>query len=190
MAYDAARDRTVLFGGYDGTSISGETWELEDARWERRDIDGPSARLQHAMAFDEARGVTVLHGGLSKPGEGCSLIDEDNFDEVYAYCSDTWTFDGARWTRVALDGPSPRAFHAMAYDRNRQVIVLVGGGDDDCEVPLDVWEWNGTAWATIPAAPESSWRANEICRRSLVVGRRLQWNGAVARVHQRPRHGL
>jgi hypothetical protein len=63
MAYDTARQRTVLFGG--GFGGSGDTWEWDGTSWTERPVGGPSARNRHAMVFDTARGRTVLFSGDS-----------------------------------------------------------------------------------------------------------------------------
>jgi hypothetical protein len=91
----------------------------------------PPARYQHAMAYDAARGVTVMFGGLT----GATVF------------GDTWTYDGSTWTQQAVSGPSPRYGHSMAYDAQRQVVVLFGGalqwpnGESN-----ETWEWNGATW--------------------------------------------
>jgi hypothetical protein len=38
MAYDAARSRLVLFGGYNGTENLNDTWEWDGTQW--RCVDG------------------------------------------------------------------------------------------------------------------------------------------------------
>src|SRR5262245_3058205 len=72
-----------------------------------------SARSGLAMAYDSARGVTVLFGG-GGPG---------------TFNSNTWEWDGTEWRLRATTGPSPRSGHAMAYDSVRGVTVLFGGAD-------------------------------------------------------------
>ena len=56
LAYDAVRQRVVLFGGRDqyGNPLS-ETWEWDGANWvERVPEQLPAARMGHAMAYDAA----------------------------------------------------------------------------------------------------------------------------------------
>lgn len=101
----------------------------------------PGVRVGHAMAFDEARGVTVLFGG----GDGPTTF------------GDTWTFDGTSWTQVAVTGPAPRTGHVLVYDPLRQVVVLFGGDVAGVGIVADTWEWDGVTWtqknpATVPAA--------------------------------------
>jgi hypothetical protein len=99
--------------------------------WIRRDGVAPCERYGHKVAYDKARGRTVLFGGLNAAGT-------QRYD-------DTWEWDGAQWQqRMPSTHPSVRASHAMAYDETRRCVVLFGGFDGS---PLgDTWEWNGTDW--------------------------------------------
>src|SRR5436190_1909276 len=72
---------------------------------------GHAPRYSHAMAYDAARGVTVLFGGANYPTTN----------------GDTWEWNGTVWTQHAVRGPSPRVGHAMAYDAPRGVTLLFGG---------------------------------------------------------------
>jgi Immunoglobulin I-set domain len=71
MAYDAGRGVTVLFGGTNNSVYNNETWEWNGAgagSWTSRLLAGPpGTRGYHAMAYDAARGVTVLFGGFGTP---------------------------------------------------------------------------------------------------------------------------
>jgi hypothetical protein len=96
------------------------------AAWVLRSTMGPLSRLEHAMAYDSNRGVTVLYGGLHNPSP------------VFG---DTWEWDGVTWSRKSTDGPGPRTYVAMAYDSARKVCVLFGGAGDS-----DTWEWDGNTW--------------------------------------------
>ena len=104
---------------------SGET--LEPLWVERTPVTSPAARCMHAMAYDSARGVTVLLGG--------NPINP----------SDTWEWDGFSWVeRTPTTRPRVRSYHAMAFDSARGVTVLFGGWDID-ELD-DTWEWDGINW--------------------------------------------
>jgi len=83
------------------------------------------------MAYDSARGVTILFGG---------------FDFFVGPVDDTWEWDGNNWTPRSNSGPPPRSRHAMAYDSARGVMVLFGGQDNNSGYLGDTWEWDGTAW--------------------------------------------
>lgn len=141
MAYDQARGVVVLFGG-NGSVVSelDDTWEWNGTAWSDVNPDAPDrppARKMHAMAYDPVRGVTVLFGGDSNTG----MLD------------DTWEWNGSSWIERIPDdpehdgAPSARCRHAMAYDPQRQVVVLFGGDQDYLRYLDDVWEWNGISWA-------------------------------------------
>jgi Galactose oxidase, central domain len=154
MAYDAARDRLVLFGGRDpdgGVDRYGDTWEWDGAEWvDVTPADSPPARGAHAMAYDAERGRVLLFGGYG------------GFDADGAiYLSDTWEWDGVAWTEVTPSlSPHERANHAMAYDAVRGRTVLFGGTKHIGNEILDndLWEWDGVAWieATLPPGSPSA----------------------------------
>ena len=130
MAYESARGRVVLFGGYCG-ALLGDTWEWDGTRWTLRSSSGPAPRSGHGMAYDSARGRVVLFGGYSGSGN---------------YLGDTWEWDGASWTQRASSGPASRYSHAIAYDSARGRVVLFGGRGSGGTYFGDTWEWDGTSW--------------------------------------------
>jgi galactose oxidase-like protein len=50
------------------------------------------------------------------------------------------------WTQKQDIGPSEREVHRMAYDSNRQRVVLFGGRSGTTVVFNDTWEWDGDYW--------------------------------------------
>jgi hypothetical protein len=147
MAYDAARQRLVLFGGDDGAR-RGDTWEWVGAGWTQLSSGGPgepSPRFGHRMAYDAARQRIVLFGG------------DDG-----AFRNDTWLWDGTHWVQASAGGPGDppvRRDHAMAYDVGRQRTVLNGGW---AGVELaDTWEWDGSAWSQQTGIPGEPIRGSE-----------------------------
>ncbi len=161
MAYDSGRSRTVVFGGVllpaEGgyrTGYNSRTWEWDGGSWRQyAGTTHPHVRIRHAMAYDRARGVTVLFGGYYYDS---SILCDWAPCNTIQYYSDTWEWDGSRWTERIVTGPSPRAGHVMAYDAVRQVIVLFGGDTGTTRMD-DTWEWDGQAWTqrtpvTVPPA--------------------------------------
>jgi hypothetical protein len=67
---------------------------------------------------------------------------------------DTWLWDGAAWTQVPLDSPSPRSSVGMAYDASRHTTVLFGGTDGTSIGPqigaAETWEYDGQSWTLRP----------------------------------------
>lgn len=136
MAYDSARGVTVLFGGtidqvYD--NLVNDTWEWDGNSWSQRTVATlPEVRFYHAMAYDSARGVTVLFGGC-------------NTREL----NDTWELGAGGWTRRSTEvEPAGRHEHRMVYDTRRGLIVLFGGTIESySHLVNDTWEWNGINWS-------------------------------------------
>jgi len=143
MAYDAARQRIVLFGGRFGgfgSGTAGDTWVWTGLTWTQLTPPAsPTARFGHAMAYDEIRQRVVLFGGSGSSGQ----------------LGDTWEWDGTNWlVRSSSNHPSPRYEHAMAYDQLRQRVVLFGGYSSAFLNLDDTWEWDGTNWVQLsPPAP-------------------------------------
>ncbi len=100
LAYDSVRGKSVLYGGYyylSGYVYLGDTWEWDGATWTQRASTGPTPRNGSALAFDAARGKTVLYGGYVGNGGGWGSNEND-----------TWEWDGTSWKRV-VTGPVERS---------------------------------------------------------------------------------
>lgn len=131
MAYDAGRGRVVLYGGAGPSGYNGyldDTWEWDGAAWSKRSDTVPSRRAGHKMAYDAARGHTVLFGGTS--------------------ANETWEWDGTAWSlKSTVPAPGPRYSHAMDYDLFRGSTVLFGGQVWGAGPAGDTWVWDGASWA-------------------------------------------
>jgi hypothetical protein len=138
MVYDSKRQRVVLWGGFTSANQRiGDVWEWDGVKWTRIPTSGPapSPRSHHRLAYDAARGVTVMFGGGDRSAE-------------------TWTWDGTAWRQHSVSGPSGRYMQAMAYDARRQKVVLFGGSGREGVPPYgylnDTWEWDGERWQRVP----------------------------------------
>ncbi len=131
MVFDAARRRTVLFGGYDGNLSLSDTWEWDGTTWLRRSPPvSPPVMSWPSLAYDEARQRVVLFGR-----------------NPVTMAAETWEWNGTTWaSRSPATSPSPRGAAAMAYDAARGRVVLVGGAAAGGAVLTDTWEWDGTEW--------------------------------------------
>jgi len=121
-------------------------------------------RNAHAMTYDAERGVVLLFGGA----------------DARSVLGDTWTWDGATWTRVATEGPPPRTFPVLVFDAAHGQAILFGGRrvlfgteSDRLTVLGDTWSWNGTAWRQVagsgPPARAEAASAYDARRRRVVV---------------------
>jgi hypothetical protein len=160
MTFDQQEGVGVLFGGrgpFDGATQvahgSDETWLWTGSRWVQRfPLNRPSPRSVHSMVYDSTRGRVVLFGGRQEPGT----------PETYAtYLNDTWFWKNDEWTRIETpDAPSPRHYAGMAYDPERDRIVLFGGNvatadGKNVEAVFDTWEFDGSNWVRSTASQPS-----------------------------------
>ncbi|MGE3173203.1 MAG: hypothetical protein AB7O97_11315 [Planctomycetota bacterium] len=150
LAYDAGRNRAVLFGGYDyqnGLQI-GDTWEFDGLNWQAMSpAQAPSARQSPKMIHDPLRGHVLLVGGANG-GTSAST-----------YLGDSWTYDGINW-QPASTVPAPflgtwpfgQPFDLRFDAATGLPIALVFE-----QQTVDVHEHNGTDWQlrlSIPTAAE------------------------------------
>ncbi|MHC4852240.1 MAG: Kelch repeat-containing protein [Planctomycetota bacterium] len=161
MVYDSARQLTVLFGGWSGTTYLDDTWEWDGKIWTKAQptTSPPPKRNDHATAYDSLRQRTVVFGGWAK-----------------GYLADTWEFDGKIWAKMTpAASPSGRLQSAMAYDAARQRTVLFGGLSAGARI-ADTWEWDGKDWRQIKPATSPQARARHAMvydssrRRTLLFG--------------------
>ncbi|GEM_PF-6889085 len=144
MAFDAARGRTILFGGYDGSAQLQDTWIWDGDNWRPAGNKTlPPRRSQHALAYDEARKVCILFGGVGPAG----------------VLGDTWEWNGTDWKKMSpTTSPPARFAHAMAYDPTLRRVVVFGGFDGRSFLD-DHWEWDGTNWTKRSLSKRPSARA-------------------------------
>jgi hypothetical protein len=142
LAYDAARQRVVLFGGQAGVfpniNVLADTWEWDGTSWAQKATTGPSGRVHATIAFDRARGKIVLFGGFNA-GTNQELRD-------------IWEWDGTSWQQSSVSGPTNSIALGVAYDEKTAAMYVfsmaVGGG------PPSAARWNGaTLTAAAAAAP-------------------------------------
>lgn len=175
MAYDVARQRTILFGGSDvlGNSV-GDTWAWNGTTWtELHPATTPGTRILPAMTYDPVAQRIVLFGGSVRT---CTGICVD------AFKNDTWTFDGTTWAQVITPAaPPPSNFGAMAFDPANDSLILAGGqGNTNPEIPLvanvrSTWSFDGARWtertSTVPEErKDPSLVYDPISRLTLMIG--------------------
>lgn len=107
----------------------------------------PGPRNGHGAVYDSREGTLLLFGGASA-------------DEVRG---DTWRWRDGRWRRLAVSGPAPRTFPAMAFDSVRAEVVLFGGNrvlfGDSTRPPIllgDTWVLRQGEWVHLDVAGPSA----------------------------------
>ena len=131
MQFDSAVGRVLLFGGFQpGVANLGDMWSWDGTRW--NPLGQGSARTHHVLAPHGALGTTVVIGGMA--GQGGAPV-------MSAWRNGTWV-------DVVGSGPRPRYLAGAAYDANRRVLVLFGGGNPaGMDLFADTWEHDGTVWS-------------------------------------------
>ncbi len=149
MAYDAARRRTVLYGGWVDTGPENDTWEWDGTSWQLRPVDlSPVPRLVHSLAYDEARERVIMFGGTDTATGGGGV----NF-------GDTWEWNGSEWDPIPTpDFPSPRVGYSLSYDADLGKTFLFSGIDSTFTWVGDTWEYDGSAWSQIETSNRPSAR--------------------------------
>jgi cysteine-rich repeat protein len=134
IVHDSVRGRLVSYCGGNGIR------ELDGVAVEQVELEpSPPSRMSFSLAFDSARGVTVMFGGGYQ----------------YKYW-DTWEYDGTSWQEVATaNHPSGRSEATMVYDSARGVAVLFGGRPYNAEL---TWEYDGVDWVSRSTATRPAWR--------------------------------
>jgi MYXO-CTERM domain-containing protein len=149
MVYDTARNKIILFGGVDETTGRlNDVWEMDGTSYawaDKTPASGtkPSPRYGAMIAYDSARGKTVLYSGNTGTGVGSAAATGGTWvDEL-------WEWDGTAWTRIAITAPSGYMYaynySEMAYDASTNKIVVRYYWNQ-------IWEYNPTtqAWVTVP----------------------------------------
>ena len=142
MVYDAARGKSLLFGGSTpDMQIHGDTWEWDGQAWTQVSEAGPAPRFPGGMVYDPARQHVLLYSGHFADSSG----EFTQFDDL-------WAWDGNIWRELIVDGTTPghRTHAGFVYDPETKRVLLVGSGSD-IFLP-DVWAWDGTIWQEIPTS--------------------------------------
>lgn len=170
MAYDSARGKVVLWGGWNGT---GDTWEWDgDAgTWTQVSVSGPASDGEKRMAYDSLRQRIVMWGGSGSPAG-----------------QKVWEYDatGPSWADRTPAGALPCAVEdtGLAYDVSRARTVLFAGvGNCGSNAYTNqVWDWAGNVlaapgtWtnrtasgATVPSGRKYHAMAYDANRRKVVL---------------------
>ncbi len=130
LAYDAARDRVVLYGADYISGSATATWEFDGTTWTaKQTATSPPARFATSLGYDPVRGKVVMFGGVVSG----------------ANASDTWEYDGVDWHQATPTTiPPARQSAGMTYDPIRHQLVIGPGTGD-----VTVWGFDGTTWAQI-----------------------------------------
>jgi hypothetical protein len=172
IAYDAARQRVLLFGGVDNSNVElDDLWSWNGTAWTRLAASTGGRELGTDMYATPADVFSVSPAGRVQRLSDTRWVPVNASTTpvrglaAYAYDSrrgrlvrfgggagpgqaarETWEFDGQAWTLVSSQGPSARFNPSMAYDPLGRATVLFGGVSLSEQRLNDTWEWDGRDW--------------------------------------------
>ena len=173
MAYDASRDRVVLFGGTDFSDEVfpqdlDDTWTWDGESWtEIEPAVRPPAQAGHVLAADPANDRVLLLGvgvwawdgaiwseltpGTAARGRPMGFHAARGEGVQVGSSGETWIWtEVAGWTEATSVPALPDGARGeMVYDAGRETIVMFGGER------AETWEWDGATWTerTPPGSP-------------------------------------
>jgi hypothetical protein len=114
LAYDAAEQKIVLFGGDDLARCLDDTWlyDVKTRTWSQVKTDAaPPARAAHGMTYVPEAGVVLLAGG---------------YRGGWRRLKDVWIFKTAekKWQRLALDLPVATTYASAEYVPDRKAVLV------------------------------------------------------------------
>jgi hypothetical protein len=154
MAFDEESGVGVLFGGRGLTDpatglehATDETWTWVRNHWVQLFPDvRPPARSAHSMVYDSAGKRIIVFGGRNE-----STVLRQRF----GIHGDTWAWTNGEWVDLAPgNAPSARFYTGMAYDRDRDRVLLFGGFNymedgKTLQTLSDTWEFDGDNWTRV-----------------------------------------
>ncbi len=135
MAYDAGRQRVVLFGGANAGGVLGDTWEWDGTAWVQRATTGIPARRASQMTYDFRRHKIVLFGGI-EPGSSGNKRD-------------TYEWDGETWTKRNDFVAWQHATSWTLWDPEAQRVVMWCADQGSTAFDHRL-VWTGDAWEGAP----------------------------------------
>ncbi|MCI4334810.1 MAG: PKD domain-containing protein [Thermoplasmata archaeon] len=140
LAYDPVDGQVVMYGGlvsYSPFTFTTLTWTYSHGTWSSAQISPtPPGRLAGSLVFDPALGGVVLFGGYNNSvPSGTALLN------------DLWLYKGGTWSQLPATNPPPvRTWAQIAYDPDRQELVVFGGMNAAGACLGDTWTYTNGTW--------------------------------------------
>ena len=148
MVYDPVSQKTMLFGGSDGSKYLNDTWTFDGKNWKKIPVTGaPPARVNAGAAYDSKLKQVVLFGGFN--GQ---------------HLDDTWLWNGATstWTEATTTHQPPGETGPMLFPDPRNGRADEFGGYDGKFFRLGTWRWRDGDWHQLPFKGSASGRADAV----------------------------
>jgi hypothetical protein len=134
----------VLFGSLFDT----DTWLFDGSTWTQSPAPGPTG---------DPGGIADSRSFQTMATMGDTVVLFGGEQDANHILSDTWTFDGTAWTKVAVASPPPARFHAAMTTFEGKVLLYGGAGAIPSGAPFlgDTWTWAGSNWTEVTTAGPS-----------------------------------
>jgi cysteine-rich repeat protein len=142
IAYDAVRQRTVVFGGLAPGSVTLQTaWEWDGSSWYEPSVSAaPPARYFGSMVQAGPDGGVLLLGGYPSVSSGTAVPG-------------SWIFDGVAWRELTTPTELPaEGVPMLAYDEAQQRVLLLTRDSA-------TWEFKNGSWSRLQLAASPPPRA-------------------------------
>lgn len=106
-----------------------DMWTFNGKDWTEFKVNDIGTRHHHHIVYADQLDAFVLYGGFTESGA----------DTL------TWLMENGEFKSLNIPGPGVRYQSGMVYDKNRNIVVLYGGGDN----PDEHWEFDGSKWEKI-----------------------------------------
>ncbi len=115
-------------------ATSTDTWEWDGSAWEHV-ASGGSRGGTGAFVYDPVGQRCLYFGGYNN--------------------TQLWSWDGSLWTLLSNSPVPQRVYSAMAFDADRNRLVVHGGYDSGSTLYQDTWEWDPSTntWSQTPTSP-------------------------------------
>lgn len=121
-AFDAARDSSVLWGGFSldtggAPFVLTDTWRFDGTSWMLAvPVNPMPRRIWSELAYDPTSRHVTMFGGMDLGASGFA---------------DTWQWNGTAWDPVLTpDSPPSRGAHVTFSANDGRGVVIFGGSDD------------------------------------------------------------
>lgn len=173
-----------LFGGIDGTAVLDDLWAFQFGAWRRVTAtdNAPSGCVSPVGAYDTDRQKLVIVCASSSlyewdgsawkafsdlktvpgPRRFSSMTYDQTLKKIVMfggfdgnnYLDETWTWDGAQWTRLRNNPAPSRQLAAMWWDPILKKTVIYGGlgrltSQDRIVRFDDMWAFDGNGWTQL-----------------------------------------
>jgi hypothetical protein len=165
MVYDPISQKTIMFGGYDGSQHLNDTWTFDGKNWQQIvTAVAPPPRAAAAAAYDATLKRVILFGGFN--GQ---------------YLNDTWIWNGAAtvptWTQARpTHQPVPETLPMLFADPISGHVDEFGGYDGRF-YQLTSWRWRQGDWHRLLPAQFPSARAAAVLGTDPVLKQTVVFGG-------------